>query len=200
VGVGLIDVRSRTTRELLAEEQRFGAVTQVPVHAWCGTQLLAVRQQPASAGDSGMAGSYTVDLLAVSDKMRTIHSWGVMNMEDSGSNPGIAVTPDGAVLLFDKEWLKVDPRTSQAMAEPVGKGFSRPGVLSPSGTKLLRVDDGRLFVDSIAAAGKTASWNARGEMSSAVWSADSKRIAVILTRKKDEDVFDSDELVVLAAP
>jgi hypothetical protein len=159
-----------------------------------------VREQPASAGDADMAGSYAAELVVVSDKARTLHSWGASSPEEGGVDGHFSRSADGGILIFDKGWLKIDPKTGKSASIPAAASFLHQGIVSPSGKSLARVAEGKLFVDSIGPTPKTASWSSRGEISSVVWSPDSKRLAVVATLKKDDDVFLYDELVVLSAP
>jgi hypothetical protein len=199
VGVGILDLKMKTAREVLPEEKIRGALTLVPAHAWRGGELLALRARPASAPDSGET-SYAVELAAVSEGTSTVHSWGVQSLEQGGIDADFSVLPDGGVLVFDKRWLRVDPKTGAAAPLPAAANFARKGMVSPSGANLARASERTVSVDSAGSNKAKFTWTARGDVAALAWSPDSRRLAVVVTHKKDEDIFLYDELVVLTVP
>jgi dipeptidyl aminopeptidase/acylaminoacyl peptidase len=186
VGVGQVSLDGKVGEPLYAPTKDHGLFHLVSSPHLAGNRVLVTRSKPTSGGVH-LAESYVTELLDLGPPQKSLFTW-------PGKDPfeevqDFVVTPDNDVLVFEGTWHSVSAKPDAA------KEGAPAGSLSPD-AKLMAVI-GESTIDIVdRASGKTLrQLELIGSLQGAVWSPDSKRLAVIGS-KLDDEKFETDVLQV----
>lgn len=178
VGVGQVSLDGKVGDPLYAPAKDFELFHLVSSPHFAGDRVLITRSKP-TAGGVHLAESYTTELLDLGPPAKPLYTW-------PGKDPfaevqDFAVTPEKEVLVYDGGWRPVSGKPADVPGKEAPSGSLSPdtrfmAVMTNSGVDIVDRATGRILRQLELA----------GSIQSAVWSPDSKRLAVIGSEMEGE--------------
>ena len=196
VGVGRFGCGTGEVKAAYAPSLVDGGFELLPRKLWVGRHLFAQRMRPTGSAP----GVYEVELLALDDIVLddpdVVYRWGERGPGDPPAPIGVG--PYGSLQVYDGGWKQLDDADTPSDGYDA-RDEAGTGVPSPDGELFVHVDGDLVVLRPGPLENWRAPWRADGRVGQVVWSADSARLAVVVSRHLDAQRtrFESDELVVL---
>lgn len=211
VGVGLYDVASGKSKVVLAPAKHFELFDLVSAEFWVGDSLIVTRKTPLSSG-TFIADKYKTELLRINASgVSPLYESKGSGAKDEDSDVDVFLTGGGAdttiTVVDGSKLVQIDALTGKTLKtamtkEPETAKKSAAGY-SPDRKFHASVDEDNVLIIATADSKRTRKTKLPGEVRDMVWSPDSKRLAVVVTKEKAKDgmpVFDRDALMMVTLP
>lgn len=202
VGIGIYDAAKDTGHTALVPAKHFELYDLIGSPIWVGSNLVVARRTPLSKG-IWLADSYKFDVLNLAGESpkviydrkepvdlirRQVHiQYLAGKLEVSDDSKSVEIAPDDGKVLKETDVLP------DAELKPLP---------SPDNNHEFSMD-GKKIVIKNCKSGEKLTAPVAGELVSAVWSPDSRRMLMVMTinkKKSGEEVFDRDRLLQIELP
>lgn len=209
VGAGVFDLSTGTSQTVLQPQKHFKLFDLIGSMFWNGTNLIAVRRVAQTEG-THLADKYTWEVVNLSKKYPAVLYASKTPVELTGDfQPTVATNDEKSLKIHDKDSDKIiDVESGKVLSEskPIlektGKSVAVEGMSSPDGKFKAAISGKNLEVTVTSNASKM-SLKLPGDVQAIAWSPDSSKIAVVVTKQRNQDqmgVFDRDSLLVVTVP
>ncbi len=203
VGAGVLDLSKATAETVLPPDRHFKLFDLIGSMFWNGSNLIAVRKVALSEG-TYLADKYKWEVVNISKSTPVVLYTSKTPVELSGDfKPSVQTNDDKSLRIHDKDMDRIiDVENGKVLSEFKPAKGGHDASTSPNGKYKAAVSDKGLEVTNTGNS-KKQTLKLPGEAQTVVWSHDSTKLAVVVTKQRNKDqmdVFDRDSLLVVTLP